>query len=163
MDVRNHHATLVNSPLTACCQTCAYTSARDHLLLLGGEWRRRQASVHLVENEHLDIRLGLLLLPETVELGEMRLYRRQQVAARLFDALPLSLCKIVVLQQVEQRELVLIEAFLDCALLLRIQLVHEFHQLTEGLLDVDTVLLAVVVVDDLLVLLLIVHARRVAR
>ena len=42
----------------------------DRLLLLAGEWRRRQAGVYLVENEHFHIRLGLLLLPETVELGE---------------------------------------------------------------------------------------------
>ena len=64
---------------------------RGRLLLPGGEWRRRQTGVYLIENEHLDIRLDLLLLPETVELGEPRLYGRQQVAARLFDALPCRL------------------------------------------------------------------------
>ena len=57
-------------------------AGRDRLLLLGNERRRRQVGVYLVENEHLDIRLGLLLLPETVELGETCLYGRQQVTAR---------------------------------------------------------------------------------
>ena len=54
---------------------------RDHRLRLCGERRCRQVGVYLVENEHLDIRLGLLLLPETFELGEMCLYGLAQAVA----------------------------------------------------------------------------------
>ena len=61
------------------------------LFLLGGERWRRQVGVYLVEDEDLDFGLGLLLLPETVDLREALRDRRQQVAALLFDALPLRL------------------------------------------------------------------------
>ena len=43
-----------------------------------------------------------------------------------------------------------------------IQVLNQIHELGEGLLDGDAVLLAVVVGDDLLVLLVVVHPHRVA-
>ena len=53
-------------------------------LLVGSERRCRQAGVDLVEDEHLDIRLGLLLLPEPIQFRKKCLH-----------PLPLDLAEIV--------------------------------------------------------------------
>jgi len=63
-------------------------------LLVGfSEGWRRQVGVDLVENEGLDICLGLFLFPEAVELPKTLLNRGQQVAAGLPDALAVFLAQ----------------------------------------------------------------------
>ena len=49
----------------------------------GRERRGRKAGVHLVEDEDLDVRLGLFLFPEAVEVLQARVDRGEQIAARL--------------------------------------------------------------------------------
>ena len=61
--------------------------ARGLFLLLLREGRCRQRLEKPVEDEHLDLGLGLLLLPEAVQFGNQVLKRRQQLLARLLDPL----------------------------------------------------------------------------
>ncbi len=75
--------------------------ARGLFLLLLREGRCRQRLEKLIEDEHLDLGLSLLLLPEAVQSGDQVLKRRQQLLARLFDPLALGLAEAVLLQQVE--------------------------------------------------------------
>jgi hypothetical protein len=59
-------------------------------LLLDSERWRRQSLVNLVENEHLDVGLGLLLLPEALEFGEAGFDGGQQFPTRLLDLFPVE-------------------------------------------------------------------------
>ena len=156
------YAAIASSPRTGLLPDMGVDLGRHRLLLFGRERRRRQAGVDLVEDEDLDLRLGLFLLPEAIELLQARRDRSEQVPACLLDPLPFGPSEIFLLQEVEQGKLVLGETLLDRAPLFRVQLFHQLHQPPKGLLDGDAVLLAVVVGDDLFVPLLVVHPRRIA-
>ena len=123
------------------------------LLLLGHQWRNRQVGVCLVEDEDLDLRLGLFLLSAAIEFLQARPDRSERIAARLLDPLPRGLAEIFLFQQVEQGKFVLAESLLDRTPLLCVELFDQFHQPPEGLLDGHAVLLAIVVGDNLFVLL----------
>ena len=75
--------------------------ARHYLLLLRREGRCGQLHVELIEDEHLDLSLGLLLLPETVKVAELFFDRREQLAARLLHTLPRRLPETILPEQVE--------------------------------------------------------------
>ena len=78
------------------------------LLLLGCERWRRKSLKHVVKDEDLDIGLGLLLFPKPIQRAEMFLQCGQQVPARPLYPLPLRLAKVILFQEVKERELMLI-------------------------------------------------------
>lgn len=127
------------------------------------ERRCGQAHVYLVQDEHPNIGLPLLILPESVERRQPCPQGRKKVPAGLFDSLPGRGFQAVLLHEIEDRQFVLSQPLSRRALLLVVEAVHQFNDPAEGLLDRRTVLLLIVSRGDLLVLSLVVHTHGVAR
>ena len=90
-----------------------------------------------------------------------RLERLQQSNSNGLDPFDIGRDQLVFLQEVENGQRFLVEAFSHCAALFVVKLLDEFQQGLERLLDRNLVLVPVVVRDDLFVVPLKVGAKRV--
>ena len=95
---------------------------RECLLFVRRERRRWQAGEYFIQNEDLDIGLGLLFLPEPVKLGQPGLYGGQQVAARLLHPITGRIVQVILQKQIKKDEFLLSEPFFRRSLLLLVQL-----------------------------------------
>src|SRR5205823_10838607 len=88
----------------------------DEFLFLGRKRRSRETGKNRIQNENLNVGLGLFLLPEAIKFGQSGLDRRQQLSAGLLHPLARRLVQTVLLKQIKQRQFVLVKPFLGRAL-----------------------------------------------
>ena len=117
--------------------------------------------VQEVVDGDLDGALGRLLVAPLVDAELLGLQRPQQLFGDPLDPFDVGPFQVRLLQQVEDRQRLLVQSFAKGAALLLLELLDELEQLLEGPLDGDAVLLAVVLGDDLLVVLLEIGAQRI--